>query len=90
VNSMSSTFESSIALISIGEPRSETWRLNPSRFSSKRCLTRVQTWVLRFINNCKQVNKDRLTQGELSTEEVSDVENHAIKEIQKEAFKDEF
>jgi len=33
----------------------------------------------KVINNCKQVSKDRLTQGELSTEEISDAENHKYK-----------
>jgi len=87
---VSLTFESCTALISIGEPQPDTWRLNPNRFSSGKYLTRVGAWVLRFINNCKQVSKDELIQGELSGEEILDAENNIIKEMQKEAFKDEY
>ena len=78
---MSSTFEPCRALVSIGEPQPDTWTLNPDRFSSWKCLTRVRAWVLRFINNCKQVSKGELIQGELSGEEILDTENNIIKEM---------
>ena len=44
-------------------------------------------WVLRFINNCKQENK--LSQVELSVEEISDAESYIIKEMRKKEFKEE-
>ena len=82
---------STTTLITIGESQKEVWRLHPSRFSSWKRLTRVQAWVLRFVNNCKQVSEDKLTQGELNVEEISDVENYIIiKEMQKEVFKEEY
>ena len=70
--------------ISIEEP----WRLNPTRFSSWRRLTRVLAWTLRFINNCKQHKKMR--QVELSLEEVSDAENYIIKGMQKKECNEEY
>ena len=66
----------------------EPWRLNPTKFSSWRRLTRVLAWTLRFINNYKQHNKMR--QIELSLEEVSDAENYIIKEMQKKEFNEEY
>ena len=66
----------------------ESWRLHPSRFSSWRRPNRVLAWVLRFINNCKQENK--LSQVELSVEEISDAESYIIKEMQKKEFKEEY
>jgi len=68
----------------------ESWRLNPNRYSCWRELTRVRAWVLRFINNCRQVCKDNLTRGELRAEEVSDAENDVIKEMQMETYKEEY
>ena len=66
-----------VTLVNAEISMEEPWRLNPTRFSSWRRLTRVLAWTLRFINNCKQHNKMR--QVELSLEEVSDAENY-IKE----------
>ena len=69
---------SSVAtLVNMEELFEESWRLHPSRFSSWRRLNRVLTWVLRFINICKQENK--LNQVELSVEEISDAESYIIK-----------
>ena len=79
---------STATLVNVGESAEESWRLHPSRFSSWRRLTRVLAWILRFINNCKQDNK--LTQVELNVEEILDAENHIIKEMQKEEFKEEY
>ena len=73
---------SSVAtLVNMEESVEESWRLHPSRFSSWRRLNRVLAWVLRFINDCKQENK--LSQVELSVEEISDAESYIIKEMQK-------
>ena len=75
-------------LVNVEESAENSWRLHPSRFSSWNRLTRVLAWVLRFINNCKQENK--LKQVELNTEEISDAENHIIREMQKKEFKEEY
>ena len=85
-NSESSPCESFTALICIRERSKESWRLNPSRFFSWKRLTRVQVWVIRFMNNCKQVSKDKPGRGELTAEEISDAENHIIKEMREETF----
>ena len=50
-----------------------TGRLQPNRFSSWKRLTRVVSWILRFINNCRKESK--LDQVELSAEEMSDAEH---------------
>jgi len=36
------------------------------------------------------VSKDKPGRGELTAEEISDAENHTIKEMKAEAFKEEF
>ena len=75
-------------LVNVEKSMEEPWRLNATKFSSWRRLTRVLAWTLRFINNCKQHNKMR--QAELSLEEVSDAENYIIKEMQKKKFNEEY
>ena len=65
-----------------------TGRLQPNRFSSWRRLTRVVSWILRFINNCRKESK--LDQVELSAEEMSDAEHYIIKEMQRKVFKEEY
>ena len=79
---------SAATLVNMEESVEESWRLHPSRFSSWRRLNRVLAWVLRFIKNCKQENK--LSQVELSVEEISDAESYIIKEMQKKEFKEEY
>ena len=79
---------SATTIANMEESVEESWRLHPSRFSSWRRLNRVLAWVLRFINNCKQENK--LSQVELSVEEISDAESYIIKEMQKKEFKEEY
>lgn len=65
------------------------WRLDTTRFSSWVNLTRVSAWVNRFVNNCR-VKKPERTSGELSPEEIRDVENEIIKNAQKNAFPKEY
>ena len=84
-----STLIPSVAtLVNVGELDKGIWRLHPNRFSSWRKLTRILAWVLRFINNCTQ--EDKISQTELNVEEISDAENHLIKEMQKKEFKEEY
>ena len=66
----------------------EPWRLNATKFSSWRRLTRSFSLDIKVYNNCKQHNKMR--QVELSLEEVSDAENYIIKEMQKKEFNEEY
>ena len=61
-------------LVNVEISMEEPWRLNPTRFSSWRRLTRVLAWTLRFIN----------------LEEVLDAENYIIKEMQKKEFNEEY
>ena len=75
-------------LVNVEELEKGMWRLHPNRFSSWRKLTRILAWVLRFINNYTQENKIR--RAELNVEEISDAENHLIKEMQKKEFKEEY
>ena len=75
-------------LVNVEELDKGIWRLHPNRFSSRRKLTRILAWVLRFINNCTKENK--ISQAESNEEEISVAENHLIKEMQKKEFKEEY
>ena len=63
----------------------QSWRLQPTLFSSWKRLTRVRAWVNRFIHNCKATPYSRIV-GELSPEEIRDAENEIIIRAQREAF----
>jgi hypothetical protein len=64
-------------------------RLDPSRFSSWQHLTRIHGWVQRFIQNC-QTSPAHRTRGELSTEELRDVELLLIGYSQRQAFAEDY
>ena len=55
-----------------------SWRLDPECFSDWFRLTRVYSWVTRFVNNCR-VNKEHRLSGELTIEEIKDSEKMLIK-----------
>ena len=62
-------------------------RLDPSRWSS--WLTHVLAWVLRFLYNCRSMDKDRHG-GPLTPGEITDAENFAIRQAQRDGFCDEY
>ena len=66
----------------------QSWRLQPTLFSSWKRLTRVRAWVNRFIRNCKATPYSRIV-GELSPEEIRDAENEIIMQAQSEAFSED-
>lgn len=65
-----------------------TWRLNPDRFSDWKRLTRIQSWVTRFIINCRKQPNERRN-GELSPEELMSTEKQLIRKSQNENFGNE-
>jgi hypothetical protein len=64
-------------------------RLDPTRYSDWRRLTRVQAWVLRFANNCRVSSPDRVG-GEISCDELKESEILLLKACQQETFSDEY
>ena len=66
---------------------SQSWRLNPERFSSWKRFTRVHAWVNRFVDNCRVAKKEC---GELKSSEIEDSEVQAIRSSQPEAFPEEY
>ena len=66
------------------------WRLQPERFSSWERLIRTQAWVMRFISNCRINENERLLDQELNSEEISDVESHIVRTMQKGVFSEEY
>ena len=62
--------------------------LNPVRYSNWVRLVRVQTYVQRFINNCRVPPEERKT-GELTVNEMKDEETKIVKKAQQEAFGEE-
>ena len=62
------------------------WRLNCERFSSWERFTRIYA---RFIHNC-HVNEEHRTTGQLTLDEISDVEKQIIKNAQRDSFCDEY
>ena len=73
-------------MISVHED-DQLWRLDPKRFSSWTKLIRIQTWVSRFIENCRSLSRER---GELKTEEIEDAAIQVIRGAQRKAFPDEY
>ncbi|XP_071095649.1 uncharacterized protein [Haliotis cracherodii] len=83
------TSNKQVALVSIQKPDLATWRLDPSRFSSWRKLTRVNAWIFRFLHNCS-TSDDYKMKGELTVEEIADSEHRIIADAQTEAFASEY
>ena len=52
-------------------------------------LVRVRGWVQRFIKNCRKSKEDRIF-GQLTPEDLKQVEEEIIKEAQIEAYRQEF
>ncbi|XP_033105172.1 uncharacterized protein LOC117107577 [Anneissia japonica] len=65
-----------------------SWRLEPTRFSKWVSLTRLQAWVLRFVNNCRLPHSQR-NRGE-SPDEINDAEININKTAQQDGFSTEF
>ena len=65
------------------------WRLHPSRWSCWTRLTRVFSWVLRFVNNSRSANEER-ARGPLSPEEVENTQRRIIREAQQAEFTEEY
>ena len=65
------------------------WRLNCERFSSWERYTRLYAWVMRFIHNCR-VNEEHRITGQLTLDEIGDVEKQIIKNAQRDSFCDEY
>ncbi|XP_064645117.1 uncharacterized protein LOC135498663 [Lineus longissimus] len=65
------------------------WRLDPLRYSSWHRLCRVQAWVYRFLENSRRKREERQT-GELTPDELQQVQNIIISESQKKAFPEEY
>ena len=65
-------------------------RLNPTRYSSWKKLTRILAWINRFYQNCKQNDRTHRKIGELQPHEVINAEFHFIKKAQQEEFKEEY
>ena len=58
----------------------------PESFSSWTRLTRTQAWVMRFMSNCHISKNERLSDNELTSEEITDAESHIVKLMQQEIF----
>jgi len=71
------------------EDKNFVWRLDPKRFSSWIRLTRVHSWVRRFISNCLECEEHRL-KGDLTLNELSDSEKHIIRGVQKKTYHQEY
>ncbi|XP_048247011.1 uncharacterized protein LOC124151440 [Haliotis rufescens] len=65
------------------------WRLEPTRFSCWKKLTRTCAWVNRFLYNCSNPADLRMI-GELSREELNDAEIKLVAQAQQEAFPGEY
>ena len=66
-----------------------TWKLNISNWSSWTRLTRVSSYVYRFVDKCWENRKDRLI-GPLTPEEIENVEVRIIHDAQRTEFAEEF
>ena len=62
----------------------QSWRLQPTLFSSWQRMVRIRAWVNRFIINCR--NADNRIRGELTPDEIRETENAIIAEAQRESF----
>ena len=69
--------------------KDQTWRLNVERFSSRKGLLQVQSWVKRFINNSRMKKEVRFC-GSLTPEELEETELDVIRASQMEAFPQEY
>ena len=74
-------YASEMTMMALESLKNELQRLDPKCFSSWRRYVKVFSWVMRFINNCR-VNKDYRVLGELSLDEIQDVEKLVIKNVQ--------
>lgn len=70
-------------------PHQCKWRLHPSNWSSWLRLTRVCSWIVRFVNNCRSPDQER-HRGPLSPEEVEHVQIRIIREAQQAEFPEEY
>jgi hypothetical protein len=59
--------------------RSPSWRLNPSRWYSWQRFIHVLSWVLRFVNNCRNTVENR-EYGQLKAEEVKEAQLYTIRD----------
>ena len=64
-------------------------RLEPKRCSSWLRLTRIQTWIYRFVSNCL-LPSGRRVEDELTVEEIQNAEIRIIKNAQKRSFEAEY
>ena len=77
--------KSDSTLVTVRKAEPVTSPLDSTRVSSWLRLKRVRAWINRFMNNCKQP-KDKRTNGELTSEEISDSENQLFQLAQESAF----
>ncbi len=64
-------------------------RLVPDRFSTCKRLVYVCGWTMRFINNCRLPKHERMA-GELTRDEIIDIEYQIFKRSQMQAFAEEY
>ena len=62
--------------------------MNPICFPSLLRLTRLVSWVSRFLENCR-IAKNRRSYRELTVEDVKDAQTHLIREAQQDALANE-
>ena len=77
------------SFVSVKVTKDPAWKLNPAHWSSWLRLTRVTSWVLRFISNCRAKQEERLS-GPLTPEEIQRAEARIIREAQQMDFAEEF
>lgn len=70
-------------------PHQCKWRLHPSNWSSWLRLTRVCSWIVRFVNNCRSPDQE-CHRGPLSPEEVEHAQIRIIREAQQAEFPEEY
>ena len=76
------------SFVSIKVTKDPAWKLNPANWSSWLRLTRVTSWVLRFISNCRTKQEEWLS-GPLTPEEIQHAEARIIREAQQMDFAEE-
>ena len=64
--------------------------LDPKNYSNLQKLLRVTAWIQRFLKNSKQLNKSKRETGELSVNELKEVEIKLIRQEQKNEFFEEY
>ena len=77
------------SFVSVKVTKDPAWKLNPANWSSWLRLTRVTSWVLRFISNCRTKQEERLI-GPLTPEEIQHAEARIIREAQQMDFAEGF